>query len=200
MPPKDVQDDLVTRYFRDVNWHYCTIERVYFDDLHTQWLAVDTSHSSSVDFKGLSRELQFFPALLFQLFGLTLQFVRIGDGFEKTPVTVMARTESTCEDLSYKYSDIGTDLLSLLGRHRTDIVSIQAYITRASVLKNYGHGVEAWYVIGDAIRQAQELEFHRQSEISQTGADDIECTLRKFWAGEYKRRLFSILFCWDRYV
>lgn len=129
------------------------VERTYFDKLYLQWGAVSTSPSSRTNFKSFSRKLQYFPALLFQLFALTLQFVEVGeDGPSLASLTEIVDDMSACEDVSYKYSDIGTELLSLLGRHKTDSVAVQAYILRAAFLKNFGHGVEAWYVIGDAIR------------------------------------------------
>lgn len=46
-------------------------------------------------------------------------------------------------------------------------------------------------------RQAQELNMHRQARVDQSGT--IVETLSRLWYDEYKRRVWIILFIWDRY-
>jgi hypothetical protein len=50
----------------------------------------------------------------------------------------------------------------------------------------------------NAVRQAQELNLHVQSKIDQSR--EIGETLSRLWYDEYKKRLWIVLFVWDRLV
>lgn len=153
LPPTNVQRELVDLFFSEIHWRYSTLERAYFDQWYAQWTELDLSPMDQIDIQKLPRHLQYFPALIFQLCALGMQFVDVTrNGYCPPGLRATVSSMAACEDLSYKYSDLGTELLSLLGRHRTDSVAITAYILKAAVLKNFGHGVESWYTVGDAIR------------------------------------------------
>lgn len=161
----------------------------------------------------LSTELRYFPALLFQVIALSLQFLPP----DWDVLSGLSHELST----SRTYSDLGDRLLYLLGRPGLNITAIQADFLRSSWLKNCGRAVEAWHTIGYAIRYvlcsfyekslskigtylslllsrlAQELGLHKQKEIYQSSKSDVEETLNLFWYEQNKKRLWINLFLWD---
>ncbi|PLB53289.1 hypothetical protein P170DRAFT_404297 [Aspergillus steynii IBT 23096] len=143
--------------------------------------------------KELSMEMRYFPALLFQVIALSLQFVPTGwDVWSRLPAAGILASE--------QYSDLGDELLSLLGRPGLALVAVQADFLRSSWLKNCGRGIESWHTVGSAIRQAQELRLHQQKEIHQTHHLNVGKTLSLFWYEENKKRLWINLFVWDSFM
>ncbi|KAJ5648813.1 uncharacterized protein N7484_002536 [Penicillium longicatenatum] len=192
LPPRTVIEALVDFFFSEVNWHYCILEKLYFDDLLTRWSPnEEMGVVSYLEIAELSMGLRYFPALLFQVIVLALQFLPSDWG-------ILAQSSSTGIATSQTYSDFGDELLFLLGRPGFTLAAVQADFLRSSWLKNCGRGIEAWHAVGYAIRQAQELDLHRRKEIYQTNQKNLEKTLSMFWYGENKKRLWINLFVWDR--
>lgn len=146
LPPRTVAEALVNFFFEEVNWHYFILERLYFDDLFSRWPPGEqTGPVRYLKPAELTAELQYFPSLLFQVIALALQFL--------PPDHDMFVELSQAEiNSSQTYSDLGHEILSLLGRPGFTLTAVQADFLRSSWLKNYGKGVEAWHVIGYAIR------------------------------------------------
>jgi hypothetical protein len=96
----------------------------------------------------LSMEIRYFPTLLFQVIALSLQFVPSG-------WDVLAKLPTSRLSASQMYSDLGDELLSLLGRTGLALSAVQADFLRSSWLKNCGRGIEAWHTVGSAIRFVQ---------------------------------------------
>ncbi|KAE8164297.1 hypothetical protein BDV40DRAFT_298561 [Aspergillus tamarii] len=190
LPSKPVLQQLVDIFFSEVNWHYFILERFYFDDLFSRWQSTETRSVNYLSTQELSIELQYFPALLFQVVALSLQFL---------PPEALALTQLSSPELSssYKYSELGDELVTVLGRHGVALTAVLADFVRAAWLKNFGRGIEAWHSAGNAIRQAQELSLHRQHDIYQSSPDRIEQTLSLIWYDDFKKRVWMNLFVWD---
>ncbi|OGM45642.1 hypothetical protein ABOM_006227 [Aspergillus bombycis] len=190
LPSKPVLQRLVKVFFEEVNWHYSILERFYFDDLFTRWQTTEMRPVDYLSVQELSAELQYFPALLFQVLALSLQFL---------PPEALAPVQLSSKELSssYRYSELGDELVIVLGRHGVALTAVLADFLRASWLKNYGRGVEAWHSTGNAIRQAQELALHRQRDIHQSSLNSIEQTLSMIWYDDFKKRVWINLFVWD---
>ncbi|KAB8238699.1 uncharacterized protein BDW43DRAFT_262437 [Aspergillus alliaceus] len=190
LPSSQVLQQLVAIFFSEVNWHYYILERFYFDDLFSRWQSSEGGSVKYLTHRELSLELQYFAAVLFQVVALSLQFL---------PPDALALTQLSSNELSssYKYSEIGDELVTVLGRHGVALTAVLADFLRASWLKNLGRGIEAWHSAGNAIRQALELNLHRHHEIHQSSPDNIEQTLSMIWYGEYKKRIWINLFVWD---
>jgi hypothetical protein len=92
-----------------------------------------------------SRELQYYPAVLFQVLALTLQFLSPDE-------PVLSKLSTNELSSPQEYSDMGEELLSLLGRQAATVAAVQADFLRSSWLKNCGRGVESWHTLGRAIR------------------------------------------------
>ena len=161
----------------------------------------------------LSKELQYFPAVVFQVIASTLQFLP-----PDAPLVVQSFPNSPA--LPQRYSNLGQELLSLRSAPVFSFTAIQAEFLRAAFLKNCCKGIEAWHAIGNAVRsvsslllvfccyyrkhsntfsrQAQELGLHRHRDIHQSNRHGIDRTLSLFWYEEYKKRIWINLFAWDR--
>lgn len=207
LPSMPAIEELVAAYFADVHWHYFILEKYYFDHLFSCWYGVDTGSVEHLDPEQLAKELHYFPALLYQVLALALQVLSPGSIAWKL---LSPNDVSLCAS----YSDIGMEVMAILGRPGLALTAVQADFLRTSWLKNNGKGVEAWHSIGNAIRyvvltvcpylrftinirSAQELALHRQMDIPPQGTSRIEKTLSLIWYEEYKRRLWMNLCNWD---
>lgn len=128
-----------------MNSHYFILERYYFNELFSRWPPKEdiepVKYLTSIQ---LSTELRYFPALLFQVIALSLQFL---------PPDWHGLSGSSYELFTSRtYSDLGDRLLYLLERPGLAITAIQADFLRSSWLKNCGRAVEAWHTVGYAIR------------------------------------------------
>ncbi|KAK9431766.1 hypothetical protein V1505DRAFT_354701 [Lipomyces doorenjongii] len=184
----------IAAFFRDVNWHYFILEKFYFDDLFSHWfnasLEPAPSYLNSDDFY---QELRYFPVLLLQVMALSVQFLPP----DSEIITNIAGGET---NLSQRYSDMGLELIDLLGVQGVALTAVQASLLRASWLKNLGRAVDAWNSLGNATRcvtQAQELGLHRQQDVRRSTLNTVEDTLSLFWYNEYKKRVWINLFAWD---
>jgi len=100
----------------------------------------------------LSVELGCFPAVLFQILAITIQFLPPEVSFQGLP-------EKDRLGLSQKYSNAGAGLVQLLGHHGFAITAVQHDLLRAAWLKNRGRGAEAWHALSDSIRFAYIYRF-----------------------------------------
>ncbi|KAJ6005700.1 hypothetical protein N7451_003644 [Penicillium sp. IBT 35674x] len=189
LPPKDISDELITTFFSDVNWHYCIVEKFYFNDLYSRWSGTETSQLTYLSSYECSQELRYFPCLLFHIVALSLQFLPPGAALWKF------FGEET--SLSQKYSDMGVELFKLLGGQGIALTAVQASLLRASWLKNLGRGIDAWRSLANAIRLSQELGLHRQKDVHQSSSDSVEESLACFWYNDYKKRVWINLYTWD---
>lgn len=144
LPPKHITDALIAAFFMDVNWHYFIVEEFYFNDLSSHWYSSGTRPLTYLSSDGFSQELRYFPALLFQVVALSLQFL--------PPGAAAWNFFGGETNVSQKYSDMGVELLELLGAQGTALTAVQASLLRASWLKNLGRGIDAWRSLGNAVR------------------------------------------------
>lgn len=144
LPPPPVIDKLVALYFTTLNWHYCMLEEYYFRALLQRWLS---THQDTVT--ELDQELLSFPALLFQVLAIALRFAPpqayATSGSEKIQ-------EMTCINLSRYYSDLGVNLMNVLGENGRGITAVEHYFVRAWWLKSNGRKADSWHSLGTAIR------------------------------------------------
>jgi Fungal specific transcription factor domain len=151
LPSNAIAKELVDVFFSEANWYFGVLERYYFDKLHNSWYAVSDAMAPKGEFGNILRDLQYFPALLFQVLAVALQYL--------PPNTTSARVlhledPAACDRLSEEYSRLGVDIMALLGRHNSSLTAVQQDLMRALWLKNCSRGTESWYSLGDAIREA----------------------------------------------
>lgn len=83
--------------------------------------------------------------MLFQLLATSLLYLPPGSKIEES-------LESNPLQLSQKCSDIGVEIIQLLGYQGTTIVAVQHDLLRAAWLKNRGRGAEAWHALSTSVR------------------------------------------------
>ncbi|KAH8599504.1 hypothetical protein B0O99DRAFT_612241 [Bisporella sp. PMI_857] len=165
-------EKLVDTYFKEVNYHYYPLDEGLFKDLYSEWQTIP--HTTMV--KGpqeLRVDLQFFPALLFQVLALGLH------------------------DVASEYSESGLSILSLLGVRATTLIKVQAGFLRSAYLKNCGMVPEAWHSLSATIRNAQEMGLHKPRTkiltLRENGGDNME----RLWEEQLRLRMWAILCLWD---
>ncbi|KAE9363060.1 hypothetical protein N431DRAFT_423485 [Stipitochalara longipes BDJ] len=195
LPSPAVVNELIEVFFSEVNWYYSLLERHYFDELQKSWLET-TGYSNGtlirLPMKGLPRNQLHFPTLLFQIVAIALEFLP-SDASSLKFLSIGNDTVRHC--LSNHYSSKGMDIMDILGRYHATLTSVQQDLLRSLWLKVFGRGSESWHALGNAVRQAQELNLHVQSKVDQSS--DIGETLSRLWYDEYKKRLWIVLFTWD---
>lgn len=145
LPSRMAIKKLVAAFFNDVNWQYFILEKYYFDCLFACWYEANVETLPHLDHEEISRELRYFPALLFQVLGLAIQLLP----FDSSVWEFLSQADLA---LCQKYSDIGMELMTHLKRENVALTAVEADFLRASWLKNIGRGVEAWHSVGNAIR------------------------------------------------
>src|SRR3979411_178991 len=152
LPSRRIIDKLIAAFFANVNWHYDIVEKFYFDDIFLHWSASKPFSVKYLSPKELFQELRYFPALLFQVLAHSLQFL--------SPEAALLREMSESELISsQRYSDIGNEIMGLLGRQGLALTAVQADLLRSSLLKNVGRGTEAWFSLGNAIRSVLSVQW-----------------------------------------
>ncbi|KUJ10325.1 uncharacterized protein LY89DRAFT_689606 [Mollisia scopiformis] len=197
LPSKSVSEDLIGIFMSEMNWHTGFFERYYIQQLYKTWQEIQTRTDApkQPSLKDVSRDVLYFPALLFQICAVALHFM--------PPDSAMIKVLNVEEmihrnRLSERYSDHGMKIMDILDRHRPTITSVQHDLMRALWLKDCGRGTESWHALSTSTRQAQELNMHRQARVDQSGT--VAETLTRLWKDEYRRRLWVILFIWDSHM
>jgi hypothetical protein len=142
-------DKLVKVYFSEANWWFLVLEPHFFEKAHTAWISATEAATQERDTKYPSRDIQYFPALLFQVLALALQFLSPDSNVDRS---LKLQSHSDCDALSRKYSTVGLQIMALLGRHNPTLNGVQHDILRAIWLKNCSRGTESWHCVGTAIR------------------------------------------------
>ncbi|KAH0341500.1 hypothetical protein KCU83_g9608, partial [Aureobasidium melanogenum] len=184
--------NIVEYYFEHMNWLYEIVQQYYFNSLLTQWVEVSEA-TASINLGLLSRDLQYFPALTFQIMALTLMYIPLSEAAKLLDVT----DGHSLDIQSNHYGDLGMKLMDLLGRRNPSVVGVQHDLVRFAWLKNFGCGKNSLRSLQDAVRQAQELGLYQQKVIRQRDGP-MEETLRSFWYDEHLRRIWVLIFAWDR--
>ena len=149
IPSQAITRELVELYFSEGNWYFAILERHYFEKLFSSWCAISYHSTENGQLEGWSRDLLYFPALLFQVLAVALQFAPP----DIPCVQALGVDNFTQRDrLSSDFSSRGMDIASVVGRHDPAITAIQNDLMRALWLKNSSRGREAWQVLGGAIR------------------------------------------------
>ncbi|KAG9840071.1 hypothetical protein KCU98_g9417, partial [Aureobasidium melanogenum] len=178
-------------YFDEVHWRYNVGQRYYMNKQLDDWKAVVQSPASQQI--GIDKNLPYFVAFSFQLLAVILQYMRP----DREIARLLDATNSrSAAHMSRRYNDTASELMLMLGRHNGTITVVDYDLLRASWLKNNGRGIESWYAISDGVRQAQQLNLHREPSFAQSNLESSK-NLEQFWFQEYGRRVWINVFCWD---
>lgn len=196
LPSKPYIGKLVTTYFREVNYQYSPLDEGIFRDHLKNWhnLSFETLKKGPFE---LSGDLQFFPALLFQILALALQFQP--PDYDPGLDSLKYAAGMSFDDLASDYSESSVSILNLLGKRHTTLVTVQAGFLRTAYLKNCGMVPESWHSLSQTIRDAQEIGLHkdvkdnRHRKLDENSGDVLE----NLWLEQLRRRMWLILSLWD---
>ncbi|KAK0127181.1 hypothetical protein ONS96_006733 [Cadophora gregata f. sp. sojae] len=196
LPAKPYIEKLIACYFREVNWQYSPLDEGTFRDLLKNWhsLSFSTLNKGPLE---LPPDLQFFPALLFQTLALALQFQPVD--YDQSLDSLKYAAGMSFDDLASDYSDSGCQILCLLGKRHTTLVTVQAGFLRTAYLKNCGLVPESWHYLSQTIRDAQEVGLHKVNITQHQRKPDEkpEDVLESLWQEQLRRRMWLILSLWD---
>ena len=195
LPNAVVTTELCKVFFEYANSHVGVLEEYFFYKALRLWKSLELGSEKDTKVETISRETLFFPAVLYQVLAVALQYVLVGDDVTRH----LGLTErSELDALSQKWTHRGGEIMKLLGRQSPTITSVQHDLMRGFWLKNSSQGTASWYNLGDAIRQAQDLGLHLKSDVPQ--GKTVEETLENLWYEELRRRLWVSLFNWDAHM
>jgi hypothetical protein len=195
LPSRPYIDKLLECFFHEVNWLYFCVDEVIFLEHFRNWsnLSFSAPNQGPQDLPG---DLRFFPALLFQVLALALQFQP--PDHDPSLDSLKYVSEMSLDDLANDYSESGAAILSLLGKRDINLVTIQAGILRTSFLKNSAMVIESWHSLGQTIRDAQELGWHK--DLVDRTPSDPEQALETLWLVELQKRIWACLKIWDSHM
>lgn len=151
VPSQAVTEELIQVYFSEANWYFALLEKHYFERLYSSWYALHNYTGENLHSEQLSRDLLYFPALIFQVLAVALQFAPLDlPSVQALGADDLARRDCISSDFSTR----GMDIARIVGGHDPSIVAVQNDIMRALWLKNSSRGREAWHMLGSAIRLA----------------------------------------------
>jgi hypothetical protein len=206
IPSDAVVDDITTILFGEADWYFSVLDKPYFDELRRLWDLRKAHGDDSVRdvlARGSDRpvfvrdesEVQYYPTVLFQVMALALHFLPTSC---PTRDILKLHSHAEADRLSKIYSDTGQELMKILGRIDSPITGVIADVMRCAWLKNSGLGSHSWHALNDAVRQAQDLGLHLQSDVETDGT--IEQTVRALWYDEFRRRVWVCVFTWDAHM
>ncbi|ETN44308.1 uncharacterized protein HMPREF1541_10488 [Cyphellophora europaea CBS 101466] len=202
LPSEAVIDDIANIFFAEADWYFCVLDRPFFEELRSLWNCRNSSPDKASTlietdpnrriFVRDAAEVRYFPALLFQVAAITLHFLPTSCA---TRDSLKLKDHKAADRLSKVYSDAGMEIMSMLGRIDSPITAVLADLLRCAWLKNSGLGTHSWHVLGDAVRQAQNLGLHEQEDLPKHGR--IDGTIRSLWYDEHRRRVWVSVFAWE---
>ncbi|KAK4167353.1 OMPdecase-domain-containing protein [Cladorrhinum sp. PSN259] len=158
LPPKIYIQKLIPIYIREFSWAYATIDIPHF------YSQLNTFHTLS--FAQLSSpatvppDLRAFPALLFQMCAVALLTLPAERGEDTEFDGLKYAGGMSFEDLAGEYTELGVQVLQILGKRGMSLTTVLAGFVRGSYLKYQALVTESWHAIGGAIRDAMEIGLH----------------------------------------
>lgn len=149
LPEKAYMTSLIALFFDNVNdWQYSIVERHFFHIQLNEWWDCIPVMATIYHPRNLPNNDAYFPALLFQVLALSLQFILPTADIDLEPL----KQGKALNALSAEYSNFGCGLMVLLGRQHPNLSSIQHDMLRAAWLKNADIVPESWHTLSQAIR------------------------------------------------
>lgn len=194
MPGMALVQLLAHVFFDEVNWYFAVLDQYYFDILFVEW----STSRGTPDLQNTTPSVLYFPALLFQVLALALQFLPPDQSHD---LKLSRQDPQHIEAMSSHLSGQGEKLMRLLGRRAPNVTSVQADIMCCAWQKNDGRGGDSWYSLSHATRQAQEIGLHLDSDqTSATGDSTNPEVLKRLWFNEHKRRIWATILTWESHM
>jgi hypothetical protein len=149
LPQEAVTRELIEIFFLEANWYFAVLEKYYFEKLYTSWCALSSHLMANGQPGGLPPDLLHFPALIFQVLAVALQFAPLD-----LPCLQSLGVDSFAarDRLSGDFSERGVAVRRIMETDGPTLTTVQSDLMRALWLKNSSRGREAWHLLGAAIR------------------------------------------------
>jgi hypothetical protein len=140
---------LFKHFFDNVNLLNSALDETMFREQLDHWWSDAYSIILEKGPGKLPEDLRTFPALMFQVLAIALQFVPLSD----TSLDLLKFAPSqTFFELSREYSECGVAMAKLFARVRPTLSGVQHSFMRDWWLVNMGDLMEAWNHSGETVR------------------------------------------------
>lgn len=186
------------------------LDEVIFREQLEQWWSIAYDVLLKEGPEKLPKDLQCFPALMFQVFAVAVQTLPLK--YDSRLDELKFAPSQTFAQLSKEYSDCGVELIKLLGKGRLTLVGVQESFMRTAWLINEGNLMLGWKHSGETVkyvssshikfqltvnfRDAMAIGLHLEPEIPSSSRP--EELLEALWVNELRKRTWLNLLCWDR--
>ena len=168
MPQRSVTDVLIQHFFTEANWIYEMVDITTFLEQYDAWWSHTPRTAQEVE----------FAALLLRLCSYTAQFLPSQNYTADTILGIsLTDLRKDCDSIANEMASS-----SYAKDAPTSIPRIHQLFFRACYLKNEGDMKRSWNVLGEAIREAQELSLHLELQKGQGRSEyDVEMGKRTYW-------------------
>jgi hypothetical protein len=149
LPPASACESLFQIFFGDLNQLNSAVDETIFREELSCWkeLAYDILLDHGPD--RLPERLRYFPALLFQILALALQFVQTSS--DPLIQELKLSPSQTFAQLSREYTECGVAIAELLEKSRPTLMAVQQSFIRDWWLINNGDLIQAWNHSGQTV-------------------------------------------------
>jgi hypothetical protein len=141
---------LFKHFFDDVNLLNSALDETMFREQLDHWWSDAYSTILEKGPGNLPEDLRSFPALLFQVLAVALQFIPLS--YDSRLDELKFAPSQTFLELSREYSDCGVAMAKLFARARPTLSGVQHSFMRDWWLVNMGDLMEAWNHSGETVR------------------------------------------------
>lgn len=150
LPAKAHCEILINLFFANVNDLNCALDGVIFREQLARWWnnAYDTLLQQGPE--GLPSDLRNYPALMFQVLAISLQF--LPTQYDVQLDELKFSPSQTFSELSREYSDCGVALYNALKDLKPTLVGVQQSFLRDLWLTNSGDLLQGWNHSGKTVK------------------------------------------------
>ncbi|CAH0019133.1 unnamed protein product [Clonostachys rhizophaga] len=173
LPPRPYLDQLVDNFLTHVNFHYFIIYPPSFRDEYRDWWTARAENQPL----GLQ-----WTCLLLMVCACSAQYCSV-----ELEGRLQRDFLQSCQTLGEKYHGAGRQLYSVIPVGHSHFYSVQQLLHSCYWFKSEAQFPESWHILNSAVRAAQDLGMHQETE------NDGLSMLEK----EMRRRVWCVLDTWD---
>ncbi|KAG0650151.1 Short-chain dehydrogenase reductase [Hyphodiscus hymeniophilus] len=193
LPSREVCEVMYQLFFITANQIFVALDETIFREQLARWWDIAYDVLLKQGPETLPQELQCFPALIFQVIAVTLQF--LPQLYDPRLDELKFGSQQSFTELSREYTDCGMELSKLLGRARTTFVGVQHSYMRSCWLVYTGDLMQAWNHSGETVRDAMAIGLHLEPEVP--ASSQPEALLDALWMNELRKRTWLNILVWD---
>jgi hypothetical protein len=150
LPNKKMCEIIFDFFFKGVNNLNAALDETIFREQARRWWDSANDILLNNGPQNLPEDLRYFPALIFQVLAIALQF--LPTLYDTRIDELKFAPSQTISDLSSEYSECSEALSRLLGRTKMTLGGVQRSFLRDWWLVNTGDLMEAWNHSGETVR------------------------------------------------